>query len=236
MGNAGKEDTMQRPYDPEFDSPEARANFATRHIMNLVERRRKRVELLRAFQEEEVTRGIRPNYFASPPTREQAVLRKIKGNVRRNIVEKLLRTKNLNMLPPDLFAHEASDEVKEYLGAQHPAARGGEDLPNLLDGEVEIARLSLVDSVHGEVTSLRARLDASDNKLHLRLVDEYETEYSIPTPSVDYPLAAFEVLELFRDSTPSPLATSCETVFASDFYPELQQFAARMNIVMNNGS
>ena len=50
---------MKDEYDPEFDSPEARANFATRHIRNLTERRRMRDKLLRQFAAEKVVR-MRP--------------------------------------------------------------------------------------------------------------------------------------------------------------------------------
>lgn len=47
---------MNGHYDPEFDSPEARANYATRHILNLVERARRRRELLEQFRAEPVVR------------------------------------------------------------------------------------------------------------------------------------------------------------------------------------
>lgn len=45
---------MKYGYDPEFDSPEARANFATRHIRDLYERVRRRNELLEQFRRETV--------------------------------------------------------------------------------------------------------------------------------------------------------------------------------------
>jgi len=45
---------MKGAYNPEFDSPEARANFATRHIFNVSERKRQRDELLAKFQAETV--------------------------------------------------------------------------------------------------------------------------------------------------------------------------------------
>lgn len=45
---------MDDEYDADWDSPEARANFATRHIFNIYERKRKRDELLKQFQEEPV--------------------------------------------------------------------------------------------------------------------------------------------------------------------------------------
>ena len=43
---------MKDEYDSGFDSPEARANYLTRHIRNLHERRRKRDELIEQFRKE----------------------------------------------------------------------------------------------------------------------------------------------------------------------------------------
>lgn len=45
---------MKDAYDPDWDSPEARANFATRHIFNVHERKRRRDELLEEFLAEKV--------------------------------------------------------------------------------------------------------------------------------------------------------------------------------------
>jgi hypothetical protein len=70
--------------------------------------------------------------------------------------------------------------LKNWLGRQNPQFRGGEDLPDLENGEVEIARLTLANSVHGEVTSLRAKLTKEDGKISLRMVDEYESEIKLP--------------------------------------------------------
>lgn len=45
---------MDDKFDPEFDSPEARANFATRHIFNIHQRKKRREELLEQFRNEKV--------------------------------------------------------------------------------------------------------------------------------------------------------------------------------------
>ena len=45
---------MKDEYDSGFDSPEAHANYLTRHIRNLHERRRKRDELIEQFRKEKV--------------------------------------------------------------------------------------------------------------------------------------------------------------------------------------
>lgn len=225
----GREIVASDPYDPECDSPEARANFATRHIANLGERRRKRDELRHQYEQEEVTSGVRPNYFTALAP-DQVTLMRAKGNVRRIMISEHLKTGGLEAIPPDWRRHDLPSQLKDAMSAEHPQARGGEDLPDLRDGEVEIARLSLVDSVHGEVTSLRAMVDAPTNGLRLRLVDEYETEFSLRQEVVAFPLAPFEVLEFFRDATPSPLDTSCRVSFTSYFYAGLDELAQRMSI------
>ena len=45
---------MKDEYDPEFDSPEARANFDTRHIYNIHQRLQKRNELIEQYRQEKV--------------------------------------------------------------------------------------------------------------------------------------------------------------------------------------
>lgn len=148
---------------------------------------------------------------------------RVKGNVRRAMIEEHLKTDELGTVPSHWLAHDLRHDLKDALGAEHPQARGGEDLPDLLAGEVEVARLTLVNSVHGEVTSLRARFDQSDGKLHFRLVDEYETEYALPRDTAALPLAPHEVFECFRNASPSPLDTSCTAKLSSYFYPDLDR-------------
>lgn len=219
---------MQDGYEPEWDSPEARANFATRHIVNLAERRQRRDHLIDKFQREETESGIRPNYFALPSNDGEVLLRSVKGNFRRRMIAESLQREGLESIPEAWKSHNLPEKLKAALQAQHPQARGGEDLPNLLPGEVEIARLTL-ESVHGEVTSLRARLNA-ERMIHVRLVDEYGTEYDIGRELFSWPLAAYEVLELLRDATPSPMNTSCTVKFSSCFYDDIDTVAQSMNL------
>ena len=98
----------------------------------------------------------RPDYFIEQPV-EDSVIRRIKGNFRRAMVVRSISADGLASVPKDWQAHDIPEELKNMLtSTAGPQARGGEDLPNLSDNEVEIARLTLTDSVHGEVTSLRA--------------------------------------------------------------------------------
>ena len=175
----------------------------------------------------------RPDYF-QPATPVEAILRRIKGNRRRAMVTEAIESDGIETIPESWLAHDLSDLLKNLLGSQHPRYRGGEDLPDLLDGEVEIARVSLVDSVHGEVTSLRATADAVDRSVHLRIVDEYcessDYEYVLEQDCFPGPLTAREVLQVFSNSEPCACLSSCEQRFSSDFYPGLDALADQLDI------
>ncbi len=164
----------------------------------------------------------RPDYFAPAPSAEDAVLRRIKGNFRRQMISKSILNEGLASIPELWCAHDIPEHFKATLtSSAGPRARGGEDLPDLAEGEVEVARLTLLDSVHGEVTSLRARRDPQDRSILLSMVDEYETEFKLPKTEFSAPLAAEEAFALFRDADPTPLTTLCQIEFSSAFYPNL---------------
>jgi len=175
----------------------------------------------------------RPDYF-QPTTPVETMLRRIKGNTRRAMVIAAVEQDGIDTIPEPWLAHDLSDNLKGALGSQQPDYRGGEDLPDLLDGEVEIARVSLVDSVHGEVTSLRARRDNDGSAILLTLVDEYgdisEEEYKLEKSCFSSPLTAEEVLQVFNNSEPCACLQSCEQRFSSDFYPGLDELADKLNI------
>jgi hypothetical protein len=120
------------------------------------------------------------NYFEPAATIEEAILRSIKGNYRRLFVSHAMQREGLESVPEAWKEHNISESLKGLLGQQNPSFRGGEDLPDLEDTEIEIARLTLADSVHGEVTSLRAKQVNREGRISLRLVDEYESEITLP--------------------------------------------------------
>lgn len=171
----------------------------------------------------------RPDYFAPANSAEDAVLRRIKGNFRRQMISKSILSDGLASIPEQWCAHDIPEHFKAILtSTAGPRARGGEDLPDLAEGEVEIARLTLVNSVHGEVTSLRAKRNPQDRDILLSMVDEYETEFKLPKSKVSAPLTAEEALAVFRDADPTPLATSCQHEFSSFFYSNLNVAASEM--------
>ena len=166
------------------------------------------------------------NYFAPAPTAEESVLRVVKGNYRRQFVRKSMEEDGVESVPPAWKEHNLSEVLLGFLGGQHPRARGGEDLPDLDDGEVEIARMTLVDSVHGEVTSLRARLE--NDQILYRMVDEYGTEIDLPYGETKAPLTAEQVIEMFRDCEPNQTSAVCKVKFQSFFYGDLDEVAANL--------
>ena len=167
------------------------------------------------------------DYFSPADTPEEEALRIIKGNFRRVFIEHQIAMEGLESIPPAWLKHNLSEVLSNMLGAKSPNARGGEDLPDLEEGEVEIARLSLASSVHGEVTSLRARRSPDGDKISLRMVDEYETEYDLPFESADAPLSDEDIARLFIEADPCPAETSCEIEMQSYFHPRLCELVER---------
>jgi tetratricopeptide (TPR) repeat protein len=201
------------------------------HRANIEHGRARLADLKSRIARNRTMKDERPDYWAEPPSAEEAVLRGIKGNFRREMVAKSLSTEGLPAIPEAWQAHLISERLKEVLTSMAgPQARGGEDLPDLVQGEIEIARLTFVNSVHGEVTSLRARRDPKDVSILLSMVDEYGTEYQLPVQKVSASLTAEEVLVMFRDAEPSPTDTSCQIGFNSWFYPDLDAVAVEMGM------
>lgn len=161
------------------------------------------------------------DYFAPSRSLEEAVIRRIKGDHRKEFITDAIRQDGLDSIPPQWTAHNLEEIFKAMLMSHNPRNRGGEDLPDLDEGEVEVARISLADSVHGEVTSLRARKDAG--RIHLRLVDEYETEFELPRNEIAASLSAMELIEFLAACEPCPFDTDCRLRIASAFYDGLQK-------------
>jgi hypothetical protein len=180
------------------------------------------------------------DYFKPAATAEEEILRRIRGNYRRDFVshakQPRIQNKVLAFLmhaegvdPEEWKGHNISEVLKGVLGQQNPRFRGGEDLPDLEKGEVEIARLTLA-SVHGEVTSLRVKRAKKGDKIFLRMVDEYESEITLPYQLADMPLTSEQVICLFRDADPSPTKFGCEFEFQSFFHPDLNDAAKRLGV------
>lgn len=166
------------------------------------------------------------DYFAPLEDPDLSMFLRIKGNYRRYFVAREISENGLDSVPEEWRQESLTEPFKALLGARNPSYRGGEDLPDLEPGEIEIARVQLLDSVHGEVTSLRARRQGG--RIALRLVDEYDTDFDLPKAVIDRPFTVRELAQFLSDCDPSPLESSCKLGVSSWFYPDLQVTAEPM--------
>lgn len=201
------------------DSAKAKAQNLCSHISNPYERSATEVKLRKQFEDEEIANGVRPSYELTPGSAAEALML-IKGDYRRELVHRRLRNGSLASIPKEFTSHELRADLKDLLGARNPIARGGEDLPNLLPKEIEIARLSLRNSTYGEVTSLRASFGAESGWL-FRMVDEYETKFKLRIQSAVCAPTSYEIYDCFKFASPSPLDERFDVEITSMFYEEL---------------
>jgi len=134
-----------------------------------------------------------------------AITASIRGEVRRRLVTDLLtgeagRHAGLGWqlagleLDHALLADDATQEEIDRLCAIHPWFRGGEHLPALLPGEVEIARI-VVWKADLLVVSVRARRETGGT-IRYRVVDEVGTRYCRYPRTSATPLSALELVRL----------------------------------------
>jgi len=142
-------------------------------------------------RDEGIDLDFRPVSYWEHPGRERA---NIKGHLRRRLIAASEAGSNAEPIPPEVREDSISEASKALLQRMHPSYRGGEDLPDYLEDEVEIARLANTRTVHCEVTSVRARRKAG--RINYRIVDEYESTITCAREESDCPLSLREVIEL----------------------------------------
>jgi hypothetical protein len=108
----------------------------------------------------------------------------------------------LGELFDELLKDSLDDKARNGLSRIDPTFMGGEYLPNYRREEVEIARITL-ESTTSDITSLRARPVGSRIQCHL--VDEYQTEFSLPQQTSSRPFSLRELIG-FLDSVEHPQA------------------------------
>ena len=170
------------------------------------------------------------DYFAKPKSLEEAIIRRIKGADRRALIAEQIKRHGLDSIPVELTTQALNELRGVWWKRMGWRASGGEDLPDLANMEVEIARVRYVDTIHGEVTSLRA--SRHGNKIKLRLCDEYQTDFTLPTSTIDEPFSSSDLIRFLADCDPSPFDNGCTMKIDSQFHENLQQlldahFAAR---------
>lgn len=130
----------------------------------------------------------------SPGTR--AFLARIKGMARRRIAHEAISS-GLPGVSESIFEPALDERSRRAWGGVHPALMGGEYLPDLAPGEVEIARLELA-STTADVIAVFARREGDE--IHYRVVDEYLVKYVVSLERSRQPLTLGELVALLDQS------------------------------------
>ena len=111
-----------------------------------------------------------PDSYFENLTFDQKIGSKIKGEVRRIIASKKIKTE---AYPPELVGRSFNQYSREGQGKHHPDLMGGEYLPNMVSNEAEICRIVLKSSTM-DVISIRASID--NGMLNYWVSDEYKDD------------------------------------------------------------
>lgn len=152
----------------------------------------------------EIDMDFRPASYWADQDPIEAVVQNIKGQNRREMACDFLAgdmPKSFGGIDESLIADTLSSDARASLGAVHPRFMGGEYLPDYSSSEVEIARLVLQSSTQ-DVYSFRARRARPGARTYYRLVDEYDTKFTLRPASSTRPLALRGLVRLI-DSTAS---------------------------------
>ena len=188
---------------------------------------------------------FRPTSYWDDKNALAAILRDVKGTLRRQMIIDYWNAGQYEKLENELTQATISARLQYVLGRIHPTWMGGEYLPNYHSGETEIARISLKSTL-SDVISIRAT--RRNGKLRYRVVDEYETRFERPLKTSSEPFMLRELIAFLDgtkypdDVTPLPLANNegnCVhqrrpeelrhfTVITSLVYPELEQHYERV--------
>ena len=163
----------------------------------------------------------------------------ILGQARRNIAR--LMVAEGEDPPPELLEAVLAEDDRMALGRIHPMFMGGEYLPELQEGEVEIARISL-ESVTADQISVRALRTLG--RISYSIVDEYEQGFMnyVANPATSIvPLTLRELVAMLDGACEGGGAVMCHTAsqidlgairdevryftsVESDFYPDLGSY------------
>jgi hypothetical protein len=144
-------------------------------------------------QSDQIDLKSRPDtYWPDEPDYEFLISR-IKGKKRREMARALHQKCDIPNLLIFLHRETLPESERSAWGRIHPSFMGGEYLSSLLQGEVEIARISLASTTSDQI-SVRARLE--DGWIHYSVADEYTQEpFSMAIPKSRKPLTLKRMIE-----------------------------------------
>jgi hypothetical protein len=182
---------------------------------------------------------FRPVYFG-PEDLEKHFGARVKGELRRQAAMDMAASGDFD---EEVMSSGLDDEHRKAVSAIHPWLMGGEYLPDLLEGEIEIARVTLASTTM-DVISIRAQI--VETGFNYRIVDEYEgeldREFEFEPKTTVSPLSMKEIIGVIdgselvtgpRDMNLEGGAT-IEDVYnfatvTSVFYPELEAYYTNAN-------
>ena len=146
--------------------------------------------------------GYRPAWYFSNLDSKTVVLASILGEERRRDVEERLASGDFDptVWGEWLTESKLDDDIRTMFGDAHPGLMGGEYLPPLEDGQIEIARI-VYASVTQDVTSIRAR--RCGKRIRYAIVDENEYVYTASRLSSTKPLTLGQLIRLINRSHPA---------------------------------
>ena len=136
------------------------------------------------------------------------VLNGIRGQMRREMARDMLVAEGehrefvdtqLGPIQPGLLEERAHENfIHTMSGCHSPVWMGGEYLPDVDSGEIEIARI-ILQSTLMDVISIRAQWRSG--RYHYRIVDEYESTFDISRESSSKPLTLGQLIDLLQSSS-----------------------------------
>ncbi len=167
---------------------------------------------------------FRPDtYWPESYTPEQ-LLTRIRGKRRQDIARQLYKARGFPALNEFLVSEGLSEEDRSAWGAVGPWCMGGEYLPKLDDGEIEIARISLASTTADQI-SVRARRDGE--RIRYRIVGEYEEDEAmrqqLPFDVTDQPLSLGELMDMIEGANTSD--STCPVGIFSSSWIMMLEFA-----------
>ncbi len=115
----------------------------------------------------------RPRDYFGRMDLQAELLTSVKGRARRAAIKDALEAGDIDTLPGHIKAAELDQAERQLIGRVHPFFMGGEYLPRIKTGEVEIARINIKSTTY-DVTVMYARLVG--DRIHYRVVDEYQSD------------------------------------------------------------
>lgn len=172
---------------------------------------------------DDIDLDFRPGTYFRPQRLEQYLLSRVKGAVLKKRLRALFREGRHAEATLLLGPEGIPEDDAKALEAIHPMYMGGNYLPNMDEGEVEIARIRIASTTY-DVTSAYARRE--DGVIRYRIVDEYggDTLSGTTEMTSDKPLSLREFTDFFLNAW--PLVEVLENNYEDDLDAALDFFSA----------